>query len=271
MPTRMHTTKSAHGGRLGANALSVTCVFAALISSACLAESPRPTIFDIPLGGRAESLPPSTEFGLFACGNNGGPPGRVLAGWSDLKSCAADPQGRHEVYFEYDDEAEYVARAHEDYPKGWGAGTAIDAFPVMTSVLFDDAGRVVCLRIVTDPRPDQRDDLFLHVRPRQEHYLLRLYLLGRFGMTASDCRDEAAKSGEGAMLGMFVRQVCTATIGDKNYRIESRLYRRPGESDVDPATGLRTEGAFVSETRAEIWSIAATSTNTPLHPAPARP
>lgn len=251
--------------------VSVICVIAALMSSACLAETPRPTIFDIPLEVRAEALPPSTEFGIFACGNNGGPPGRVLTGWKDFKTCVADSQGRHEVYFEYDDEAVYVARAHEDYPKGWGAGTAINAFPVMTSVLFDDAGRVVGLRMVTDPRPEQRDDLFLHVRPRQEHYLLGLYLLGRFGMTASDCHDEAAKPGEGAVLGMFVRQRCAATIGDKSYMIASQLYRRPGESDVDPATGLRTEGAFVSETRAEILAIPAASTNTPPHLAPARP
>jgi hypothetical protein len=251
--------------------ISMLCAIAALISSACLAETPRPTIFDLPLGAMAEALPSSAEFGTFACGNNGGPPGKVLTGWRDFKTCVADLQGRHEVYFEYDDEAEYVARAHEDYPKGWDAGTAIDAFPVMTSVLFDDAGRVVGLRMVTDPRPEQRDDPFLHVRPRQEHYLLGLYLLDRFGVSPSDCHDEAAKPGESAVLGMFVRQRCAATIGEKSYMIESQLYRRPGESDVDLATGLRTEGAFVSETRAEILVIPAASTSTPPHPAPARP
>jgi len=247
------------------------CLGGALVSSACLADNVRPTIFDIPLGAGATDLPPPSAFGIFACGNNGGPPGKLLTGWGDFRNCAPDTEGRYEVYFEYDDEAEYVARAHEDYPKGWTAGTAIDAFPVMTSVLFNDTGRVVGLRIISDPRPGQREDPFLHVRPRQEHYLLGLYLLDRFGMTASDCHNEAAKPGEGAVLGMFVRQRCTATIGNATYTIDSQLYRRPGESDVDPATGLRTEGAFVSETRAEVSITGATSTDRPPHPLPARP
>ena len=141
----------------------------------------------------------------------------------------------------------------------------------MTSVLFDDAGRVGGRRIVTDPRPEQRQDSFLHVRPRQEHYLLALYLLDRFGMNPSDCHDETAQPGESAVLGMFVKQECAATRGKQSYRIESRLYRRPGEADVDPATGLPTEGAFVSETRAEILAIAAANKDTPQHRVPARP
>jgi hypothetical protein len=181
-----------------------------------------------------------------------------------------DNAGRHEVYFEYDDEAEYVARAHADYPAGWSAGTAIDAFPVITSVLFDDAGTVAALRIVTDPRPEQRQDQFLHLRPRQEHYLLALYLLDRFGMSAADCRDRPPVSGESPMLGMFVQQTCAATIGNRHYEIESRLYRRPGETDVDPSTGLPTQGAFVSETRAEITVTGAANRDTPPRPAPAQ-
>lgn len=246
------------------------CV-AVLAGSPCVADSLRPTIFDIPLGAAASALPPPVEFGLMACGSDGGAPGKPIVGWNDYRDCPADARAWHEVYFEYDDEAEYVARAHDDYPAGWSAGTAIDAFPVITSVLFDDTGHVAGLRIVTDPRPEQRKDDFLHLRPRQEHYLLELYLLDRFGMSQSDCHDEAAKPGERPVLGMFVARDCAATLGDKRYAIESRLYRRPGESDVDPASGLRTEGAFVSETRAEILAIGAASTDTPPRPAPRQP
>jgi hypothetical protein len=215
-----------------------------------------PSIFDIVLGASAGALPSPNEFAIFACGNDGGPPGVPLNGWDDYPKCPAAPDGRHEVYFEYDDEAEYVARAKGDYVAGWTVGTAIDSFPVITSVLFDDNGRATGLRIVTDPRPEQRKDDFLHLRPRQEHYLLGLYLLDRFGLPASDCHDEQAAKGERAVLGMFVRQVCVATKNGRSYRIESQLYRRPGEGDIDPDTGLRTEGAFVSETRAEVDLVA---------------
>lgn len=216
----------------------------------------RPTVFDIKLGASAIALPPPAEFGVFACGNDGGPPGIILNGWTDYLKCPRDPHGRHEVYFEYDDEAEYVARANDDYVAGWSAGTAIDSFPVTVSVLFDDGGRATGLRIATDPRPEQRKDNFLHLRPRQEHYLLGLYLLDRFGLSVAACHDEPPEKGESAVVGMLVRQVCSATKDGRSYRIESQLYRRPGESDVDPDTGLRTEGAFVSETRAEVDLVA---------------
>jgi hypothetical protein len=244
-------------------------MWAALAAPAAAADAARLTIFDIPLGAAASTLPPAEEFGVFACGNDGGPPGAAIAGWTDYAKCPADSQGLHEVYFEYDDEAEYAARARGDYRAGWQAGTAIDAFPVITSALFDDAGRVEALRIVTDPRPEQRKDAFLHLRPRSEHYLLGLYLLDQFGMSAADCHDEPPGAGEGAVLGMLVKQDCTATRQGQTVTIASRLYRRPGEADVDPATGLRTEGAFVSETRAEI--TAAANTDTPPRPAPVRP
>jgi hypothetical protein len=234
------------------------------------AEPPRPTVFDLPLGVLASELPPASEFGRIACGSNGGPPGAPTPGWAGFARCPRDKTGRHEVYFEYDDEEEYIARARSDYVAGWNAGTAIDFFPVITSVLFDDSGRAVALRIVTDPRPEQRGDQFLHLRPRQEHYLLALYLLDRFGMSASDCHDEPQTSARSPMLGMFVDESCSATTAGRHYTIESRLYRRPGETDVDPATGMPTEGAFVSETRAEITATDAANRDTPPRPEPAR-
>ena len=223
-----------------------------MLSLPAAADALRPTIFDLPLGATASSLPGPRHFSLLACGSNGGPPGETIVGWTDYHQCRAEADGLHEVYFEYDDEAEYVARAHDDYVAGWTAGTNIDSFPVITSVLFDDEGSAEAERIVTDPRPEQRRDGFLHLRPRQEHYLLGLYLLDRFGMNASNCHDAPAAPGESPMLGMFVKQNCAAVVGDRSYTIQSRLLRRPGESDVDPATGMQTEGAFLSETRAEI-------------------
>jgi len=91
--------------------------------------------------------------------------------------------------------------------------------------------------------------------------LLKLYFLGisvleRLVWRGAACHDEPPEQGESAVLGMLGRQVCSATKDGRSYRIESQLYRRPGESDVDPDTGLRTEGAFVSETRAEVDLVA---------------
>jgi hypothetical protein len=212
----------------------------------------RLTIFDLKLGSSVASLPPSAEFKSFACGSDGGPPGTALGGWADYARCPPEADGLHEVDFEYDDEAEYIARAHDDYAAGWNAGTAIDAFPIIASALFDDSGRLTGLRIVTDPRQEQRDDPFLHFRPRQEHYLLALYLKPRFGIEASDCRTSPATAGEAAVLGMLVKEDCVRIAGNVRYTLSSRLLRRPGETDIDAATGMPTEGAFLSETRAEI-------------------
>ena len=74
--------------------------------------------------------------------------------------CKAGPDGLHEIYFEYDDEYEYIARAR-DLPREiarW-AGTTEGGFPVIVSALFDDGGVLAGIRLVTDPRPDFRNDV----------------------------------------------------------------------------------------------------------------
>src|SRR4029079_19602582 len=53
----------------------------------------------------------------------------------------AEPDGLHEVYFEYDDELEYIARARDaDREITRWAGTTEVSFPVVVSALFDSAG-----------------------------------------------------------------------------------------------------------------------------------
>jgi hypothetical protein len=180
-----------------------------------------------------------------------------LSGWSDFRKCTAEGDGLHEVYFEYDDQAEKRARATMNIPAGWGLGTSYDYFPIMASALFDNDGILRGLRIATDPRPEQRKDTFLRLRPRSEHYLLELYLLDAFGMTAADCKDLPLGPGNRPVLGMATNRICNRIdeAAKRQYHIEARFFRRPGERDVDPATGSLTEGQFVSETRAEIRTI----------------
>jgi len=187
-----------------------------------------------------------------ACGSNGGPPLAQLRDWSGFGSCAPEPDGLREVYFEYDDAAERRARAAGDFTVGWSAGTAYKAFPIIASALFSPNGELRAIRIVTDPRPEQRKDVFLHLRPRREHYLLALYLMDKFGVTDADCHDLPATKGESPVLGMFEKQVCDRAVDSVAYHLESRLLRRRGETDVDAETGTLTEGRYVSETRAEV-------------------
>jgi hypothetical protein len=223
-----------------------------LLPTARSEETPRATIFDLQLGARVQDLVPASRFGELACGNNGGPAMQVLADWSQFARCPADADGLHEITFRYDDEAELMARATDDVPAGWSLGTSLDYFPVIVSTLFDVGGTLTGLRIVSDPRYDPRHETFLHLRPRGEHYLLGLYLMDRFGMSEADCRDLPPAAGETPVLGMFAKRSCTLTREGRRYSIESRLLRRPGESDVDPVMGTLTEGQYLSETRAEI-------------------
>ena len=71
----------------------------------------RADIWSLKLGTPAPALP-RNAFIDYACGSNGGPPQLPLAGWSDYDKCPPEPNGLREVYFRYDDELEYWAKAH---------------------------------------------------------------------------------------------------------------------------------------------------------------
>lgn len=213
---------------------------------------PRSSIFDLELGAKASQQVPAHRFNDLACGSNGGPAMQRLGGWEEFAQCPADADGLHEVTFSYDDEAELAARARDEAAAAWSLSTSLDYFPIIPSALFDAAGTLVGLRVVTDPRYDPRHETFLHLRPRQEDYLLGLYLMDRWGISEADCRDLPPAAGETPVLGMFAKRSCSATRDGRRYTIESRLLRRPGETDVDPVMGTFTEGQFTSETRAEM-------------------
>jgi hypothetical protein len=92
--------------------LALACASAAM--SAALAESGgRPTrleVWDLRLGTPIDKLP--DEFIDYACGTNGGPPSLPLTGWRDVTRCRPEGSGLREVYFRYDDELEYWAKAN---------------------------------------------------------------------------------------------------------------------------------------------------------------
>ena len=131
--------------------------------------------------------------------------GAPLGSWREFRRCRAEPDGRYEVYFRYDDELEYWAKANnfttevEQY-----SGTKVYGFPVVLSALFDAGGMLVGLRIVSDPRDPSRR--------REEAYALRNFITARFGRDGWDCIDHPPAEGETPVLRTFIKQDCRKTI-----------------------------------------------------------
>ena len=221
----------------------------------------RATIWDLMLGAPISAQPPSQEFKGFACGSNGGPPRAPLTGWADFKRCPADADGLHEVYFEYDDEIEYIARAHDNEREisRW-AGTHEVSFPVITSALFDDAGILKGIRLVTDPRPDHKNDIFEAERKkREESYQLGGVMASRFGIEAErDCKSlppararvPSARCSSNASASAATPPPTVAIV------VRVNLYRKPGQSGVNPQLPTQlTQGQFESSARLEVYAL----------------
>jgi hypothetical protein len=212
----------------------------------------RHEIWDIPLGAKTADLP--DDYVDYACGNNGGPPSTPLRGWSDFRRCRPDPNGLHEVYFRYDDEIEYWAKANnltaqmEQY-----IGTKTYGFPIIASALIADgsqgngsgAGFVRGIRIVSDPRDPTGD--------RDEAYLLRNFLNARFGREGWQCEDLAVEPGETPVTGIFIKQRCEKDMDDGVHGVlVTRHLRKPGQSQYDPHSGKETTNQFESNVRFEL-------------------
>jgi hypothetical protein len=218
----------------------------------------RASVWDLKVGQPLAAQPAPGEFRGFACGSDGGPPRQPLGGWSDFRRCRPETNGLHEVYFEYDDEYEYIARA-KDLPREvsrW-AGTTEAAFPVIVSALFDQDGVLRGIRIVTDPRPEYRNDLIeADLKKRADAYLLGGIWAARFGIDAArDCTALPAAEGESAVGTLFVKQSCERDDAAAGRKISLRAsyYRKTGQSGVNPQLPTQlTQGQFESSARLEI-------------------
>jgi hypothetical protein len=206
--------------------------------------APRLEVWDLRLGSRADQLP--DEFVDLACGNNGGPPSVPLNGWNDFRRCRPEPSGLREVYFRYDDELEYWAKANNlaDQMEQY-SGTKTYGFPVVVSALIDAQGLLGGIRIISDPRDTSQN--------RDEAYLLRNFLTARFGRDNWQCQDLALEDGETPVDGVFVKQRCSKRIDDETTAtLATRYLRKPGQSRMDPHTGRETAGQFESTARFEL-------------------
>jgi hypothetical protein len=231
----------AHGWAL---ATALTLAFAI---GAPAAEDGRPSrleIWSIKPGTPVEQLP--DEFIDYACGNNGGPPSLPLAGWRDFRRCRPEASGLREVYFRYDDELEYWARANSliDQMEQY-AGTKTYGFPIVVSALIDADGVVKGIRIVSDPRYDNQN--------RDEAYLLRNFLTARFGRDGWTCENLAREAGETPFDGIFLKSRCSKEIDARTAAsLSTRHMRKPGQQRYDPQSGRETTGQFESGVRFEL-------------------
>jgi len=226
--------------------LALACA-AVATSAAVAAPGGRPTrleVWDLKLGTPLDGLP--DEFIDYACGTNGGPPSVPLAGWREVGRCRPEPSGLREVYFRYDDEWEYWAKANnlatqmEQY-----SGTKTYGFPITVSALIDEQSTLRGIRLISDPRGDAQN--------RDEAYLLRNFLTARFGRDGWACESLPPEEGETPVAGIFVKERCRKQIdADTSASLATRHLRKAGQSRLDPHTGRETTGQFESTVRFEL-------------------
>jgi hypothetical protein len=185
------------------------------------------------------------SFGEFACGSNGGPPRQRLDDWSGFAKCRAEENGLHEVHVRFDDEDEYIGKAIDDpLFAARKSGTRVAGHPVILSALFDPNGVLRGLRFVSDPRAAPSD--------RRMAHLLRIAIINHYDPAGWACTDIPAAAGETPVGGIFLKQRCEKITPERCMTVEARFLRKPGQSDVDPATGDYTSGQFESWTRFEL-------------------
>jgi hypothetical protein len=209
------------------------------------AQEPATKIWDIKLGTPVAALP-LDQFVDPACGTNGGPPSRMLASFADFALCPLDKTtGLREVWFRYDDELEYIARARRsELMIRLYQANALGGQPIITSLLIDDAGLVQGYRVVNDPR--------VSGATRIEAYgLVELFK----GMVAPglDCTDLPPAPGERPVEDLFVKQTCESRADGQVTRIEARHYYKPGQYLVDPNDNRITQNEFESSARLEVF------------------
>ncbi len=215
------------------------CGFFAVILSALLifpaqAQQRAPRIFDIKLGTHVDDLP-ANEFVEPSCGTNGGPQGLPVRSFNQFRKCRPEASGLREIWFEYDDTAEYAALARRQ--PGRRRTTSLLDQPVILSLLIDDNARVQGYRIFSDTRAE--------AGLRQHAHEIALHFKARFDLE-HQCRDVPAAEGETPIDGEFVKEICEKMKDGVRIVTEARFYYRAGQQFYDPNTGQPMANAFES-------------------------
>ncbi|MFO1185220.1 MAG: hypothetical protein U1E56_10575 [Bauldia sp.] len=246
---------------LGSHYARLAAVAVALVMASFSPAKARLSVWNLKLGDSYAALPDWEEFKGYACGTNGGPASIKLGGWQDFRRCRPEASGYREVYFEYDDEQEYIDRAQGLVNRLTGdAGTIEGTFPVVASALFDEAGVLRGVRLVTDPRWENRpDDFYVQHHPREEGNLLGTTLSARYEIDPkTHCETLPPAPGETPVGDQFVKLDCAKDIPAKQISVflQVRLLRRPGESGRNPFLETQlTKGQFESTTRLEVFQL----------------
>jgi len=128
------------------------------------------------------------------------------------------------------------------------------------SALFDPGGVLRGMRMVTDARPDHRNDITeANLRKRADAYLLGGIMAARFDITtARDCTSSPPAEGESAVGALFIKQSCEMNDQSNKRKILLRVgfFRKPGQSGTNPQLPTQlTEGQFESSARLEIRQL----------------
>jgi uncharacterized protein YjbI with pentapeptide repeats len=205
-----------------------------------------PSAWDLELGAHAFELPVD-EYIDYACGTNGGPPSLPVRSWVDFAKCTPESiSGFHEIYFQYDDDNEYWAKAMDlGVQTRVFEHTSAYQIPVIASALFDTEGFLVGIRMITDPRVD--------VLLRENAVSLSNFLRARYGV-GWVCEDLPRAEGEREYQGLHEKMRCNLIVADEgvSVMIETHNYRKAGQFAVHPQTRRATEGQFMSSTLYEL-------------------
>ncbi len=224
-----------------------------LATDAALAQS-RTRVWDIAFGTPVAKLP-LLEFVDPACGTNGGPPSLPLESFAEFARCPVERDtGLREIWFIYDDEWEYIARAQRD-PLEIARFSANSMYrqPIITSLLIDDGGLVQGFRVVSDPRAP--------IEVRMEAYILFPILRGLVSDGPWACTDLPRDERDRPIQGMTILKAACEMVGEQRFaRAEGRHLLKPGqEAGATPRFLEQAEGEFESTARLEVFSRAAVS------------
>ena len=203
------------------------------------------SIWDVQMGKPVTQVPAMDVIDV-SCGTNGGPPSIALSDVTAFTQCPPEPSGLREVYFAYDDEQDYIAKALEAEYEFLQGGTSIYAHRVVVSVLVDEGGVVRGIRIVTDDQVSNRE--------RRVSVNLARNLKARFNEWNLQCRDVPLGPGENPVGRQLVNEACTGASpeGDESFSLRAYYLRKRGQQALNLETQQVNTGYFSSGTRFEL-------------------
>lgn len=202
------------------------------------------SIWDVALGAPVAQIDPLSVAEI-ACGTDGGPPGTELRTFAEWADCPAEEgTGLHEVYFSYDDEQDYIAKALDLEYKYLQGGTSVFANPVVVSILVDDAGLAQGIRIITDDRVSDMD--------RRNAVALARNFQARYSGWGLQCQDIPPRDGEMPVGNRFTHELCHGSDPSGSgltIEIEATYLRKRGQEALNRETQAVNTGYFESRTR----------------------